>query len=234
MRCDVGQRLAVGRNGVGLAPQKAQQRPINQNKGPRRNMRDELGVGQGTVGKRECFINSAEHPKRDGINNFRDGPGILAETIGKITMPRRIVEREDLPNMLVGGGKVAEIPAVVAGHAVRDHGLGAIRPGSGLAQEKLRRVAHRRRFAARAVPRPKTEIGGEAFRQSLRPGSPIRGRAQRPRWFRAPDALWPRSARCRGWSANAAGCCSGRRSAASRPRPCRSSRSPCRDARSPP
>jgi hypothetical protein len=39
------------------------------------------------------------------------------------------------------------------------------------------------------------------------PGSPIRGRAQRPRSFPAPNVPWPRSAHCRGWSVNAAGCC---------------------------
>src|SRR6516165_7551928 len=51
-----------------------------------------------------------------------------------------------------------------ARRSMRDEGLGAIGPGRRFAQEKLRRFAHRRGFAAIKVPEPKTVIGGEPFR----------------------------------------------------------------------
>jgi len=65
--------------------------------------------------------------------------------------------------MVMGAGKVAEIPAGVAGSAVSDQGLGAIWPGRGFAQKKLRHFAHLCGFAARLMPDPKAEISGEPF-----------------------------------------------------------------------
>ena len=66
--------------------------------------------------------------------------------------------------MVVGGGKIPEIKGGDAGNAVRDHSLGAIRPGRRFAQEKLGHLAQRRGFATRMVPDKKTVIGGKPVR----------------------------------------------------------------------
>src|SRR6516164_9716938 len=79
-------------------------------------------------------------------------------------MARLVVELDGLLKMPMGAGKIAELKASAAGNAVRDQGLGTIRPGRGLAQEKLSHFAHRCRFAAAQMPAPKTVIGGEPFR----------------------------------------------------------------------
>ena len=93
--------------------------------------------------------------------------------------------------MIMGAGKIAEIKAGLAGNAVRDHSLGAIRPGRGFAQEKLGHVLHRRGFAARKVPDPQTEIGGKplgcVFRPARQFAGPRKGRSR----FRRVMSLGP-------------------------------------------
>src|SRR5215469_5281460 len=79
-------------------------------------------------------------------------------------MARRIVELDGFLKMLMGAGKIAELKAIAAGNAVRDQGLGTVRPGRGFAQEKLRHFVHRSRFAPAQMPAPKTVVGGEPFR----------------------------------------------------------------------
>jgi len=66
--------------------------------------------------------------------------------------------------MVMGAGKIAEIPAGDAGNAMSDRGLGAIGPGCGFAQEKLGHFAHRCGFTAVRMANPKTVIGGKPFR----------------------------------------------------------------------
>ncbi len=73
--------------------------------------------------------------------------------------------------MIVGGGKVAEIPAVVAGHAVRDRASG--NPAGQWPRAGSSAVS-RIGAASPRVPAPQTVIGGEAFRRVFAPGSPIR------------------------------------------------------------
>jgi hypothetical protein len=126
-------------------------------------MRCRLGVGEGAVGKRQSLVDSPECPQSDGIKGFRCGAGIRAESVGEIVMARWAVELDGLLIMLMGAGKVAEVKAGVAGNAVSDQGLGTIRPGRGFAQEKLGHFAHRRRFAARKLPDPKTVVSGETL-----------------------------------------------------------------------
>ena len=121
-------------------------------------------IGEGTVGKPQSLVNSTEDPQRDGVIDFCCGAGILAETVGKIAVPRWVVKFDSLLKMIMSAGEVAEINARIAASAVRDQGLGEIGPGRGLAQEQLGRFSHRRGFAARIVRRPKTEISGEPFR----------------------------------------------------------------------
>src|SRR6516164_8119865 len=82
-------------------------------------------------------------------------------------MSRRVVERDSLPKMVMGAGKVTEIPAGLTGNAVRIQGFRAVGPGCGFAHEKLGHFAHRGMFAAGEVPRPKTVIGGEPLRRVL-------------------------------------------------------------------
>ena len=130
-------------------------------------MRRRLGIGQGTVGKVQSLVDSPEHPQHDGIKSFYCGAGILAEPVGEIAMLRLVVELNTLLKMLMGAGKVAEIPTGVAGTAVCDHCLGAIRPRRGLAQKKLGHFAHRCGFAPRLVPDPETVIGGKPLRGVL-------------------------------------------------------------------
>src|SRR5215472_15364590 len=84
-------------------------------------------------------------------------------------MARLVVELDGLLKMVMGAGKFAELKASAAANAVRDQGLGTIRPGRGFAQKKLRDFAHRCRFAATQMPAPKTVIGGEPFRGVFHP-----------------------------------------------------------------
>jgi hypothetical protein len=93
----------------------------------------------------------------------------VAEPVGEIAMPCLVVEFDTLLKMLTGVDKVAEIKAGGAENTVRDQGLGAIRPGRGVAQEKLGHFAHRPGFAAVEMARPKTVIGGEPFRGVFHP-----------------------------------------------------------------
>src|SRR5215472_5612457 len=107
----------------------------------RRSMRCRLGVGESTFGKAQRIVDSAKNPQRECIENLRSGAGILAEPVGEIAMARLVVEFYGLLKMVMRAGKVAEIPAGDAGSALSDQGLGAIGPGRGFAQEKLRDFA---------------------------------------------------------------------------------------------
>ena len=129
-------------------------------------MRCRLGVGEGAVGKAQRIVHSPEDPQRNRIKGFRCSAGIPAEPVGEVGIARRVVELDGLLKMLMGAGKVAEIPAGHAGDAVRDQGLGAIRPVDGLALEKLGHFAQRCGFAARKVPDPETVIDGKPFEAS--------------------------------------------------------------------
>jgi hypothetical protein len=80
-------------------------------------------------------------------------------------MARLVVELDGFLKMVMSAGKVAEIKAGGAGNAVSDHGLRAIRPGRGFAQEKFGHFAHRCGFATVQMPRPKTVIGRKPFRR---------------------------------------------------------------------
>src|SRR6516165_3802121 len=79
-------------------------------------------------------------------------------------MPCWVVERDSLLKMVMGAGKVTEIPAGDAGNAVSDQDLGAIGPGCGFAHEKLGHFAQRCGLAAVQMAHPKTVIGGAARR----------------------------------------------------------------------
>src|SRR6516162_7516113 len=108
----------------------------------------QLSVGEGAFGTAQSLVDSPEYPQREGVVNLRCGARIRAEPVGEIATARPVVERDGLLIMLMGDGKVAEIKAGGAGNAVRDQGLGAIRPGCGFAQQKLGYFAHRCGFAA--------------------------------------------------------------------------------------
>src|SRR5215472_11631120 len=133
------------------------------NMGHRRDMPRRPGVGEGTVGKPQSLVNLTEHPQRGGVKNLCRGQRILTEAAGEVAMPHWVVECEGLLKMLVGAGKVAQIPTGAAEYAVRDDGFGAIGPGRGFAQEKLGDFAQRCGFAADQMPRKKTVIGGKPF-----------------------------------------------------------------------
>ena len=91
--------------------------------------------------------------------------------------------------MLMGAGKVTEIPAGVAGNLMRDHSLGAIRPGRGFVQEQLGHFAERCGFAACKVPDPETVIGGEPFRGVFYPVCHFTGARKGRARFRCPVSL---------------------------------------------
>jgi hypothetical protein len=132
-------------------------------------MRCRLGVGEGAVGKPQSLIDSTEHPQCEGVTNLRPGAGIPAEPFGEISMARLVVEIQSFLKMLMCVSKIAEIKAGEAGNAMCDRSLEAIRPSGRFAQETLRHFAHRCRFAAGQMPRPKTEIGGKPFRGGFHP-----------------------------------------------------------------
>jgi hypothetical protein len=96
-------------------------------------MRYRLGVRERAVGKAQSLVDSTEHPQCEGIENLRYDAGIRAESVGEVAVACLIVEFGRLPKMVMGAGKIAEIPAGGAGDAVRDHGLGVIGPGCGFA-----------------------------------------------------------------------------------------------------
>src|SRR5215471_18709153 len=102
-----------------------------------------------------------------------------------------IVELDSLLEMLMGAGKVTEIKAGVAGNAMRDHGLGAIRHSCGFAQEKLGNFAQWCGFAARKVPDPKTVIGGEPLRGVFYPARQFAGARKGGASFRRVMSLGP-------------------------------------------
>jgi len=138
-------------------------------------MRRRFCVGEGTVGKPQSLIDSAQHPQCEGVENLRYGTRIMAEALGEITMARLVVELDRLLIMSMGAGKVAGIPAGGAGSEVRDQGLGAIRAGGRFAQEQLCHFAHRYGFAAVHMPKPQTVIGGEPFRGVFLPARQFAG-----------------------------------------------------------
>jgi len=133
------------------------------------------GIRERTVGEAQSLVDAPEHPQRDGIIYFRRDAGIRAEPVGEIDMARRVIELDGLLKMVVGAGKIAEIKTGGAGNTVRDQSLGTIRPGRGFAQEKLRHFAQRGGLAARKVPNPKAEIGGEPFRGVFHPARQFAG-----------------------------------------------------------
>src|ERR1700747_334513 len=110
------------------------------------------GVGDGAFGKPSSLVDSPKPPQRDGIIGFRCDAVIVAESVGGIGTARLVVELDGLLKMVMGAGKVAEVKAGGAANAVRDQGLGAIGPGGGFAQEKLRHFAQRLGFAAVHMP----------------------------------------------------------------------------------
>jgi hypothetical protein len=74
-------------------------------------MRRRLGVGEGAVGKAQRLIDPTKHPQCEGVENLRCGARILREPIGKIAMTRRVIQLDGLLEMVMGAGKVTEIPA---------------------------------------------------------------------------------------------------------------------------
>jgi len=129
----------------------------------RRSMRCRFGVGEGVVGKAQRIVDLTKNPRRKGVENLRCGASILAEPVGEISMARLVVEVDDLLKMVASADKVAEIKAGHAGNAMRDQGLGTVRPGRGFVPEKLGHFAHRCGFAAVQMPCPKTVIGRKPF-----------------------------------------------------------------------
>src|SRR5215472_6261641 len=90
-------------------------------------------------------------------------------------MARRVVELNALLIMVMSAGKITEIKAGGPEVAVRDHGLGTIRPGRGFAQEKLGHFLHRGGFTAGQMPGKKTVIGGETLRGVFDPARQFAG-----------------------------------------------------------
>ena len=119
-RHDIGQRLAVGRDCFGVVPNKPQPRRVFESSRRCRSMRYRFGVGEGAVGKAQGLFDAPEHPQRDGIKYFRRDVGILTEPVGEFGMVRRVIELDGLVKMVMGAGKVSEIPAGDAENAVRD------------------------------------------------------------------------------------------------------------------
>ena len=150
-----------------------------------------LGIGEGKFGKRQGLADPTENPQREGVPNFRGGARILTEPVGKIAMQRRVVERDSLPKMVMGAGKVTEIPAGLTGNAVCNHRLGAIRPGRGFEQEELGHFAHRCGFAAARMPRPKAVIGREPCRGVLDAARQFAGAREGSACFRRLMSLGP-------------------------------------------
>ena len=148
-------------------------------------------VGDGAFGKPPSLVDSPKPPQREGIIGFRCGSGIVAEPVGEIALARLVVELDGLLKMVMGAGKVAEVKAGGAGNAVRDQGLGAIGPGRGFAQEKLRHFAQRCRFAAVHMPHPNTVIGGEPFRGVFLPARQFAGAREGRARFRRLISLGP-------------------------------------------
>ena len=112
LRCDVGQRLAVGRDCFQAAPQQAQQRPEFGHKSHRRNMRRGPGVGERTVGKPQQIADFPERPERDGVISLCGHAGIMTEPVAEIAMPRPVVKRDRLLKMIVGGGEALDRPGL--------------------------------------------------------------------------------------------------------------------------
>src|SRR5690349_10576394 len=154
-------------------------------------MRSRLGVGEGAVGKPQSLIDSTAHPQCEGVANLRYDAAILTEPVGEIGMARLVVELDGLLKMVMGAGKIAEINARETGSAVRDQGLGAIRPGRGFAQEKLRHFAQRCGFGAVQMPHPKTVISGEPLRGVFLPARQFAGARKGRAGFRRLMSLGP-------------------------------------------
>ena len=91
----------------------------------------------------------------------------------------------------MGRGVVAEIEAGAAEYAVRDHGLGAIRPGDSLAEKQLGNLARRRRFAAHKMPIPKTPIDRETFRRIFHLARQFAGAREGRAGSRRPEPFGP-------------------------------------------
>ena len=154
-------------------------------------MRRSLGVGEGTIGKRQSLVDPPEHPQYEGVEDLRCGAGIPGEPVGEIAMARLVVECDSLLKMVMGAGKISQIPAGVAANAMSDQGLGAIRLRCGFAQEKFCHFARRGMFATGEVPHKKTEIGGEPLRRVFDPARQFAGARKRRTGFRRRHSLDP-------------------------------------------
>ena len=157
----------------------------------RRRVRCQLGVCEGTVSEAQRVVDPPERPQCEGVVNLRCGAGIPAEPVGEITVARLVVELDGLVKMVMGADEVAEINAGVAGNAVRDQGLGIIRPSRRFAKEKLGHFAHRCRFAAVQMSPPKTVIGGETLRGVFLPARQFAGAREGRAHFRRLISLGP-------------------------------------------
>ena len=91
-----------------------------------------FSVGERTVGYAQGFVGSAKNPLRDGVPHLCRGQRILAEPVGEIAMQRPVVDRDRFSKVLVGGDKVAEVPAGDAGNAVCNLSLRANPAGRSL------------------------------------------------------------------------------------------------------
>src|SRR5262249_19081422 len=106
-------------------------------------------------------------------------------------MPCSVVERDSLLKMVMGAGKVTEIPAGDAGKPGSDKTLGPIGPGCGFAHEKLGHFAQRRGLAAVQMAHPNTVIGGEPFRGVLHPARQFASARKGRACFRRVMSLGP-------------------------------------------
>ena len=70
-RDGIGERLAVGRDWLGVAPKKLKEGRICQRMTHRRSMACRLGVGEGEAGKAQRLVNSPEPPQCESVQNLR-------------------------------------------------------------------------------------------------------------------------------------------------------------------
>jgi hypothetical protein len=154
-------------------------------------MRCRLGIGEGTICKRQSLVDATEYPQCEGVENLRYGAGIRAELVGEIATVRRVVELESLLKIVMSAGEVAEMKTSGAGNAMSDQGLGAIRPGRRLGQEKLGHFAHGCGLAAGQMPHPETVIGGKSPRRVFRVARQFAGARKGRAGFRRLMALGP-------------------------------------------
>src|SRR5262249_27727716 len=110
-RHDIGDRLAADRDYFRVVSENTQQASKYKRLRHCRSMRHRFGVGESAFGKRQSLVDSTEHPQCEGVENLRCRPGVLAEPVSEIGMTRLVVEHESLLKVVVGAGKITEIPA---------------------------------------------------------------------------------------------------------------------------